>query len=247
MLIRGLKKVRPVPTYIRKNRKNLFLIDYQIFFNKFWSSFKKKIMKTRKKIILVLLVLLWVCNPDMYAQEENQERPVITEGSTLIYEVDYRGSSYLYIVKIISMSDKEVSYRFIFTSDGNQGLLSMNKNALNNATAMYNYYNSDEIRLEDKTSGWISKKVINTVKKGKSIEIDLGRNEIVAFSLNPAKASFNYKVVCDQEKYGKINTLPAISILDANKKYEFQVYEHLDCHVILKMDIGWIIRLVAII
>ncbi|MBN1339076.1 MAG: hypothetical protein JXA03_07125 [Bacteroidales bacterium] len=204
-----------------------------------------------KKICTMIIVLSALLSANLNAQEPES---LFSEGTTFIYEVDFNGRQYLFISTILNISEEELKIKWLISNNGSQGTLTMGAEALMDATALHNYFvNGENYTLSDKTSGWVSGKVAGLVRNEGKVTLDLGNQEIVDFildyqGLEPAfeNAAFFYPVGVDL-KYGDVGSLGAYTIKNDEKGYEIKIHHSEQYPLILYMNLGWTIRLLAII
>ncbi|MBN3034368.1 MAG: hypothetical protein JW861_02190 [Bacteroidales bacterium] len=207
-----------------------------------------------KKIFTLTLTLLiaWLAGP-VHAQKDFKEA-VAQPGTIFVYQVDYEGSVYLFIIKLKHLSADSVTMQWMMTHNMSGGTLTMTREALEKATAMMNYYSDGNYTLTDQTSGWVSQAAYRSLKEGKTVTFDMGEEEplkFVAYFGDQDNKSFEnalteFPVVTDQ-RFGGVNAFPAIKLLNFNKMYSMMVSGWEDFPIVLSMNLGWSIRLVAIL
>ncbi|MCF8234055.1 MAG: hypothetical protein K9G67_01415 [Bacteroidales bacterium] len=166
---------------------------------------------------------------------------VAMPGQILVYEVDFNGNVYDFIVHIKEVEDG-ISFDYEMTNEaGTKGSVNMSKEAVDNAIAQNNYFGGGEMNLDDQTTVWVSKKVFSDlVNEGvATISPDGGMSRV---EIGDVWAGHNY------EMYNAISdmTFDDISYVyaespDGDVRYWIHLNE--SNSLILKMDLGWSITL----
>lgn len=114
------------------------------------------------KKLIILLVLL-VSNTFLYSQIAYQ----IQVGDQLVYQVEAGNMQYDFIVTPTKLSSTEIIFDYKMTEPANKnGTISMNAEALKNATAMYNRFGGGKVDLTDQISVFTSKKMMDDAANG---------------------------------------------------------------------------------
>ncbi|WP_417431728.1 hypothetical protein [Halpernia sp.] len=112
---------------------------------------------------LTILLLLIFSNTFLFAQIAYK----IQVGDQLVYQVEAGNVEYDFIVTPTKLSSSGITFEYKMTEPANKtGTISMNEEALNNATAMYNRFSGGNVNLTDQTSVFASKKMMNEAEKG---------------------------------------------------------------------------------
>lgn len=204
-----------------------------------------------KKFYALTVLLFVFLSADLKAQET---KSIFSEGTTFIYEVNFNGSQYLFISTILKISEEELKIKWFISNNGSQGTLTMGAEALQDATILHNYFvDGMDYTLSNNTSGWVSYLVFSQLMNEGRVTLDLGNDEVVEFSLDYQglepefeNAAYFYPVGVDS-KYGDIGSVGAYSIRNEEKGYEIKIHNSEKYPLILYMDLGWTIKLVAII
>jgi len=196
-------------------------------------------MKTLTTATLALLLFL---NISVFAQPTQEydflkgSTLVSMVGTTNIYEVDFKGSKYDFIVTVKENSAaKGLVFDYKMTNaPGTNGTVYMTDEARKTAHAQNNYFSGGEMKLADMTTVWMSNEVFEELeKKGESkISTDGGETWVVLkrkyynydFPIQTQsglKAEFGY-MYCESD--------------DGSAKYWIQTGGN---PIILKMDLGW--------
>ena len=187
------------------------------------------------------------------AQETPADADFFAPGSTFIYMVDFVDSEYLFISEIVSLDENGLDSKWFISNNGSQGKLAISPEALESATTLHNYFVDGDYVLEDKTSGWVSRKVMQEILANGKTVLDIGEEEPVEFTLDYQgqdpefeNALFYYPVGVDA-RFTDIGSLSAFSIVNEDKGYKIVILNNEDKPMILYMDLGWTISLEAII
>lgn len=199
--------------------------------------------------LFVFLISLFILAGYAIGQEYD---PILAEGTTFIYQVEYFGEEYLFISTILSISEDELRFKYFFSNSGNQGDVSMSKEALADATKLFNYFSGDDYTLTDQTSGFISSSVAEKIKKEEAVMLDTG-DGAQEFKLwhDPELWSdlddgeYEYPITLD-DRFEYRESLHAWVLKDA-EDHAIGFHSIGDYHLILEMDLGWKIWLVSIL
>lgn len=195
------------------------------------------------KLLITPIILLMVFVTKPVLAQPTQEYDIL-KGSTLvsmvgttnIYEVDFNGTKYDFIVSVTeNHSEKGIGFDYQMTNaNKTAGTVFMSVEARKNAHMQNNYFSGGEMDLTDMTTVWISDKVYDELEKnGESkISTDGGDTWVVLkrkyynydFPIQTKagmKAEFGY-MYCESD--------------DGSAKYWIQTGGN---PIILKMDLGW--------
>ncbi len=199
-----------------------------------------------KKISLFAAIFIFL-TIQLFAQIDLDEH--ILNGSTLlnfenttyVYEVDYYGIKYDFIVTVKSLSDG-ITFDYEMTNAAKtKGTIIMTKEALENAVNQYNHFQGGEKKLTDATTVWVSKKVFNDlVEKGEAVISPDGGKTMVTIGGATPLHDFTMHNAKSDEKMDDISHIYAESE-DGKIKYRIHMSEYHP--LILKMDLGWTITL----
>lgn len=199
-----------------------------------------------KKVILIAAMLLGVsyasfAQVDLDAEMFNGSNLLTTEGTVYVYEVDFYGNTYDFIVHVKSLDDG-IEFDYEMTNTNNtKGIVKISKGAFENAIAQNNYFSGGEMNLDDQTTVWLSKKVFeDLVNTGKAtISTDGGNTKIV---IGDATAGHDFELynAISEEPIEDLSYVYAESP-DGSAKYWIHMSKYNP--LILKMDIGWSITL----
>lgn len=164
----------------------------------------------------------------------------LVEGSDLYYTVNMNGSEYPFDINMNGFTDDYISFDWDM-GVRNSGTVSIDKESLDSATALYNYFSAGYVHLENKTSVWISKQLFNNLQSGKSAEIDLGNGDKTIFKKTGSEIYCLPETEDQTEKCIKV-----IIIKDANNTKEIWIANDPQNRLIVMMDIGFRIDLIKI-
>ncbi len=199
-----------------------------------------------KKLILVLAISMFFgfqsfSQIDLDNEMMKGSTLITMPGQILVYEVDYYGITYDFIVNVKSLTDGiEFDYEMT-NADSTKGTVKMSKEAFEDAVAQSNYFSGGLMDLTDKTTVWVSKKVFNDlVNTGKATISPDGGGSYVEIA-NPA-AGHNYEMynAISDRTFDDISYVYAESP-DGSVRYWIHMSKYNP--LILKMDLGWTITL----
>jgi hypothetical protein len=201
----------------------------------------------KKLAILTSILFLLLVGKQSIAQLEYDELKgstlMLREGLILVYEVNYNGTVYDFILSIDKLNETNIEYSYTMTNaNATTGTIKMDENAILNATSHYNYFGGGLVELTDMTSVWMSKKVFDEItgEFGKTlISVDGGKTTV---ELNAVEVGYDYSIYNDisKKQFDNIAYLYAESE-DQNVKY--WIHYSQDSPIILKMDLGWTVHL----
>lgn len=163
----------------------------------------------------------------------------LIEGSDLYYEVNQNGNTYPFTLNMNHYTNTTISFDWEL-DERSHGAVFMSEEALNSATDLMNYFKGGYSDLEDKTSVWVSKKLFSEIKDGKKVKIGLDGGNHDIFELS-GKDQFTIK----NKKTGQTIALPVL-ILKGENNNQIWIADDFTNRLIVKMDIGFEIHLMAI-
>ena len=202
-------------------------------------------MRTTKFLFFIYVFILSISFNKSYGQTASDGTSMFGQNTVLVYEVNFDGEKSLFIVTILEKSQDQIIFKYMFSNKTKQGTVSMIHNALEESNRLFNDFTGEDVVLEDQTSTFISRNFFRTIKnEGKAhLVID---DDMKIFITDPDDSEFFYKVSIDK-KYGDVNELEGIQILNKDSGYKLVINNNEESPIILKMDIGWTIKLVAIL
>ena len=170
--------------------------------------------------------------------DKKGNKDLFAKGVTLVYQVDFRGEQYQFIVTI---GDKAPDLKFAWAMTepvGGKGDVIIREKALKEATTQMNYFGDGaHDDLTNSTSVWVSKAVWTALKGSKPIDIDTGGGaETLTY-----KAGEKYKV-----KVGDKEIELPVLYGETSQNSKFWILDDENEPIILKMDLIWKIWLVEI-
>lgn len=131
-------------------------------------------MKTIKHTTLAVLLLLsfpgWAQPTEEYDFLKGSTL-ISMKGTGYVYEVDFRGTQYDFIVTLKENSaEKGMEFGYKMTNSSNtSGTVKMSAAAKQSGRAQNNYFSGGEMNLTDMTTVWMSKDVMDELEnKGES-------------------------------------------------------------------------------
>lgn len=192
-------------------------------------------MKTAIKIISIFTLIIVSISPIISQTNEF----ILKKGTILIYEVENQNQKYDFTINI-----EEVSPAIVFTfkmtnKTRTSGKITITKEALKNAIAQYNYFQSNEIVLDKQTTVWVSKKVWNNLKKRKKSIISTNSGDMNMKTLEFVEIQ-NYTVTMDKEE----QTLSSFyCITNDSNAFKYWILNDINNPLILKMELHFSIEL----
>lgn len=163
---------------------------------------------------------------------------IIKKGTTLVYDVNYGGSRYEFTMVV---KDQASAYSFdwsISAPINKKGSVTINKDAVQNATCLYNYFSNGEAGMGDQCCIMLSKKMFEAFKKNSSVEIltDKKNNEVSVFG-NPYDhtQTFGYN-------NNFSNEFDCRTVTNGDT-YQITYVNDADFPLIIEMNVGWSIKL----
>lgn len=105
------------------------------------------------------------------AQSSVIPKDFIKKGTKLVYEVNYSGINYELTITVKDYTGEYVFDWSMSAPKNKKGTLNLNKNAIENATGIFNYFTEVNSDLSDECSVVISQKMYQTFKANSSMEI----------------------------------------------------------------------------
>ena len=200
-------------------------------------------MKKISLLVSVFVLFAFYCSTQIDLDDEmmNGSTLMTMPGHTFVYEVDYYGEKYDFMVTVNEIGDG-IKFDYEMTNAAKtKGSVSMSKDALENATVQNNIFSGGELDLTDQTTVWLSKKVfMDLVENGKStISTDGGETETEIGDATPMHDYQIYNAISD-ETFDDISYI-YVQSLDGAVAYWIHMSKYNP--LILKMDIGWTITL----
>jgi len=174
---------------------------------------------------------------DLDEEMMNGSTLILMPGFTLVYGVDFHGTTYDFLVHIKSLEDGiEFDYEMT-NADNTTGTVKISKEAFETATSQNNYFSGGEMNLEDMTTVWLSKGVfMDLVESGSAVISPDGGTTME--SIEVTEVGHSYKI------YNAISndTIDDISYVYAESgDFSIKYLVHLSKYnpLILGMDLGW--------
>ena len=104
-------------------------------------------------------------------------KQVLKKGTKLIYDVNYSGTQYEFLV---TMNEESNAYKFdwkLNSPENLAGSINLSKAALENANSIFNKFSGGNIQLTDECCFILSKNIFNALKGNGSIEIYTDKND----------------------------------------------------------------------
>ncbi len=127
-----------------------------------------------KKTLFTLFLLAGFClhsfgQIDLMKEKMDGSTLVIIPGHILEYEVNAFGSSYVFIVHVKSVKDG-ITFEYKMTNEKKtKGIVHISAQAMQKAIEQMNMFSGGEVKLENRTTLWVSEKVFkNLISSGKA-------------------------------------------------------------------------------
>lgn len=164
-------------------------------------------------------------------------------GATLVYDVDFYGSQYDFIVHLKALDDNGLSFDYEMTNPNRtRGAVHMTTEALREATAQFNYFRGGEATIDDKTSVWVSAAVYQALAGeggAATISTDGGNSTV---KIVKSKTGHDYAVI-NAIRQEEIRDLAYLYAESEDGEVKYWIHNDPDNPLILKMDLGWKIKL----
>lgn len=192
-------------------------------------------MKTGIKIIC-LMAFISVCSGQCIAQSQ---KFILKTGTTLVYQVENQNQKYDFTINI-----EEITPSIVFTfkmsnARKTSGKITITQEALKNAIAQYNYFQSNEVTLDKQTTVWVSKKVWNNLKKRKKSEISTNSGEMNLKTLELIKSQ-DFPVTMNGQELA-LSTMYCVT--NDTNAYKYWILDDINNPLILKMELNFSIEL----
>ena len=195
-------------------------------------------MRRSFAMTVVLLAFVFASTAAWAGMEPpTKEDPVpgwLKVGTQLVYGVDFHGTQYDFIITIRSM-DSGLTFDWEMTSPVNtSGTVEMSAAALETATGQNNYFSGGTLKLDDKTSVWVSKAVHKALSDEKSIDI-VPETDAQTLTFQGRE---KWETVVD----GKAETLDVIFATTAAGQ-KFWIWSNPSHPIIFEMQLQWTVKL----
>jgi hypothetical protein len=186
--------------------------------------------------IICLMAFISVCSVQSMAQNQ---KFTLKAGTILIYEVESQNQKYDFTINI-----EEITPSIVFTfkmsnARKTSGKITITKEALKNAIAQYNYFQSNEVTLDKQTTVWVSKKVWNNLKKRKKCNISTNSGEMNLKTLELIKSQDFPVKMNDQE----LSLTTMYCVTNDTNAYKYWILDDINNPLILKMELNFSIEL----
>ncbi len=190
-----------------------------------------KVVKT-----ICIIVMITIINTISMAQS-----PIFTlkKGMTLIYQVDNVSQKYDFTINIEEITPAIVFNFKMTNARKTAGKITITKEALKNAIAQYNYFQSNEVTLNKQTTVWVSKKVWNSLKKKKKSTISTNSGEMNLKTLELVNSQ-DFPILLNGEEKS-LNSMYCVTS-DTNA-YKYWILDDINNPIILKMELNFSIEL----
>lgn len=202
-------------------------------------------MKKSFIFLISLSAIIFQYPPDIYAQYKKNAL-MFQKDCVLLYEVNFDNRLYMFNVRIIENSRKELTFDWFMTEQpGMTGVVKVQAQGLQSATSYLNYFDfKSDYSLIDQSCVWLSRDIFQKLKNGEKVTLDLGKGLLADFLLVREKTNY---IVPVSSRYGDILGLSAIRIESPDGKYFFYVLDNPENPVILYMDLdSWFVKLIGI-
>lgn len=167
--------------------------------------------------------------------EGKKQSIAIKKGTRLTYQVNSDGNEYDFVVTFTEYSPNQIAFDWTMGEES-KGKVSMDKNSLNTAMKMQNYFsNGTNDKLSDKITVFFSKAMFDKMRNNDDLKIDTGNGE----------QAFNFHEPAIQAYAGKdaVNYTDAISVSDMSGYNKIMVQNDAACPLILYMYLDFEIEL----
>src|SRR5665647_1927121 len=123
----------------------------------------KKFLQTVLVAVLMILSYSALCSVN--------PKSIIKKGTRLIYDVNYSGSKYEFTITVKDQSD---AYSFDWSMSAainKKGSVNVSKEAIQNATGLFNYFSSGTVNLADQCCVILSNKMYDAFRNNIPMEI----------------------------------------------------------------------------
>lgn len=164
---------------------------------------------------------------------------IIKKGTRLVYDVNYGGSNYEFTVTV---KDNTKEYVFDWRMNGptkSIGSLNLNKDAIDNATGIFNYFTASGVNPTDQCCVVLSKKMYESFKNNGSMEIYTDKkNGVKTIFGNPIyhTQSFGYN-------NNFSNEFNCLTVNDGGGDYQITYVNDPEFPLIVEMKLDWTLKL----
>lgn len=154
-------------------------------------------------------------------------------GTNIVYAVNFMGQQYDFNLTVTSR-EKGVAFDYTLTDERKtSGSVNISQEAMATAHRQNNYFAGGAMQLKQATTLWISDKVYKELKEGKTtIDLGNGAEELVLIEKMKMNVTIGGKTKSVKVLYAKTEIDNKFWIMD----------DKVD-HLILKMEIGWIMKI----
>lgn len=166
--------------------------------------------------------------------------PELKEGLKVSYAVNYFGTKYNFIVTLKELGKRKVVYEYQMDATGTMtgGKVTMKQTAIDSAVKTDNFFQPGENKsLDEMTSGFVSRKVYETLTKGKEIKME-NTNAKKKFKAAPVPEGQEIKI--------GDKVIDALYAVSEDGKEKFWILKNPEFPMVLKMDLGWTISITTI-
>lgn len=198
-----------------------------------------------KELLLACTMVLAVgATANAKNTKKTKTEKLFTPGTTLVYQVESGANRYDFIARLTSYSPKAgYSFHWLVTGNRMQGNVTVAAGAADSAMKLYNFFKEGDETLTDQTSVLVSRKAAVAFKARQPVTLDGGKGPVTFHSTDEGG---NMPVLVDI-KYGDIGALPVFTYEDPAQAQSIDLLDWKDFPLILRMDMGFKIRLIAIL
>lgn len=197
---------------------------------------------------LFLLILSIVCINFFsqaqidYDKEAMVGSSIVTKaGQVLVYGVDFNGTAYDFIVHVKSVDNGLVFDYEMTNANNTKGSVHISAKAMDDALSQNNYFTGGEMKLDDMTTVWVSRKVLmDIIEDGVTgISTDAGATQT---KIQQKSVGHDYQAMNGVS--GKMmNDLSYVYLESPDGSAKYWIHLNKGNPLILKMDLGWTIWL----
>jgi hypothetical protein len=195
-----------------------------------------------KKLLIVIsmfMALSQTMNAQINYEKETENANILLAlpGFIYVYEVDFYGDVYDFIVTLKKFDDSGIEFDYEMTNASNtKGTVKISKEAMQNAIGQNNYFSGGLMDLTNLTTVWLSRKVINDlIETGKAIiSTDGGKTQTTLENTVAGQDFAFYNKISDMEM-----TLPFVYAESKDGSAKYWITLNKSNPMILKMDLGW--------
>lgn len=182
------------------------------------------------------LILLCCFSPSLIAQnisDLDAFEKAVKPGTQLIYDVAVQDKHYTLTITLKQVGN-EVSFDWITGDpDNKSGSVAMSANALQNAVAINSTLKSGDVKLDNETAFWISKKIFNDIANTAQASLKLNGATDTATNLGNTIGEFNFNM------NGNLMAIPGWELTGGpDNKYTIDILES-KIPLIYKIDMGF--------